>query len=124
EDGLRYIADADGQSVRAVDADGSTVATYDLSGLGIADLRGMDFGPTTDSTDAADEQSLFIADAGDSSTLGRIVEVSFESQAAPPEAVSATATLVRTWDTGGTGPWSPTSPDPSGITYNATSDRI
>ncbi len=44
---------------------------------------------------------------------------------APSSAATAeVATLVATRDTGSTGPWSPTSPDPSGISYNPTTDRL
>jgi hypothetical protein len=39
-------------------------------------------------------------------------------------AIAEVATLVATRDTGSTGPWSPTSPDPSGVTYNIATDRL
>lgn len=39
-------------------------------------------------------------------------------------AIAEVATLVAARDTGNTGPWSPTSPDPSGITYNVATDRL
>jgi hypothetical protein len=51
--------------------------------------------------------------------------VSVVTAAGPSSAATAeVATLVATRDTGGTGPWSPTSPDPSGITYNPSTDRL
>jgi len=116
---LRYVASADGSRIYAVDASGIVVRAHDLSRVGIRDLQGMALAPSSDTTDAPDELSLYVADRGDATVLGRVAEVSLEP--APAAASTATATLV------GTAPtwlWSPPSPDPSGIAYMPGADRL
>ena len=122
---LLYVADTSGakDTVFGVDASGSVVRTQDISDAKVADLQAMTFAPSADNTDPAAEQSLFVADAGTATTLGRVAELTL----APVAAVTAptvTGARAQTVDTGGTGGWVPTSPDPSGITYLPGSDRL
>ena len=121
---LLYVADTSGakDTVFGVDASGSVVRTQDISDAKVADLQAMTFAPSADNTDPAAEQSLFVADAGTATTLGRVAELTL----APVAAAAPTVTGVRsqTVDTGGTGAWAPTSPDPSGIAYFPGSDQL
>ncbi|HSE08826.1 MAG TPA: PKD domain-containing protein [Nocardioidaceae bacterium] len=109
-----YVADADAQQVYALDDSGEVAKTQDLSDAGIAQLQAMTFAPSSDSTDAKSDQSLFVADAGDGDQLGSISELSL-SQAVTVQATAGASlddVIVRDTST-----WSPPSPDPSGITY-------
>jgi len=117
---LRYVASADGRRIYAVDASGTVVRAHDVSRVGIRDLRGMTFAPSSDTTDDPTEQSLYVADRGDATVLGRVAEVSLTSTIAAA-APTTGATLVATRDTS---IWSPPSPDPSGVTFMPGADRL
>jgi hypothetical protein len=86
--------------------------TYDLGGARIQSLRGLVFAPTADQTDDPTSTDLYVADAGGAGASGRVAEVSLTA-AVTAAAASVTASLVRTVDTS---LWSPSSPDPSGLT--------
>jgi hypothetical protein len=125
---LLYVADTSGakDTVFGVDASGSVVRTHDISDAKVADLQAMTFAPSADSTDPAAEQSLFVADAGTATTLGRVAELTL-APTAVPAAVAAAAIAPgasRTVQTGAGSAWSPNSPDPSGITYLPASGRL
>jgi len=120
EDRMLYVASADGTSVHALGSTGDVVRSYDVSSVGIDSLEGMAFAPSSDATDDPAEQSLFVADSGDSSTLGRVAEVSL-APAAVAAAPNVNATLVATVDTS---LWSPPAPDTSGIAYMPGADRF
>jgi hypothetical protein len=118
--GRRYAASKDGRRLYALSSSGAIVRTHDLSSVGILDLRGMVFAPSSDNTDSPDEQSLYVADRGDASVLGRIAEVSL-TEPVVAAATTVNATLVATRETW---QWSPPSPDPSGIAYMPGADRF
>jgi hypothetical protein len=119
---LLYVADVSGDELLAVDESGRVVKTQSLVDAGIDDLQDMTFAPSSDTTDPAGEQSLYVADAGTTERLGRIAEVSLQAAPAPLEAtVTAEPSTVTTTDTS---LWSPPSPDPSGVTYIPASDRL
>ncbi len=125
---LLYVADTSGvkDTVFGVDASGSVVRTQDISDAKVADLQAMTFAPSADNTDPAAEQSLFVADAGTATTLGRVAELTL-APTAVPAAVAAAAVApgaTRTVQTGAGSAWSPNSPDPSGITYLPASGRL
>ena len=125
---LLYVADTSGvkDTVFGVDASGSVVRTQDISDARIADLQAMAFAPSADSTDPAAEQNLFIADAGTATTLGRVAELTL-APTPVPAAVAAAAVAPsssRLVETGSGSTWAPNSPDPSGITYDSTTDRL
>ncbi|HEX6921622.1 MAG TPA: hypothetical protein VF314_15500, partial [Actinomycetes bacterium] len=111
-DGLLYTAEPARDLLHAMDSTGRLVRSYDISDADIRDLRGIVFAPTADQTDDPASTDLYVADAGDASTSGRVAEVSLTA-AATAAAATVTASLVRTVDTSR---WSPSSPDPSGVT--------
>ncbi|HYF12279.1 MAG TPA: hypothetical protein VEC09_08255, partial [Actinomycetota bacterium] len=119
-DGLVYVTNIARDKLYGVDTHGVIHAAHDLSGVGIVNLTGMSFGPSADPTDDPATTSLYVADAGDATTLGRVAEISLAADVALA-APSVTATLVRqtnTWQ------WNPASPDPAGVTYLSTKDRL
>ncbi|MGI8659210.1 MAG: hypothetical protein ACR2K4_10670 [Candidatus Limnocylindria bacterium] len=102
---------------------GALLATRDIADAGISQPQGMVMAPSADPTDAPERLSLYIADGSDGASAG-IYE--FELVATPLAAsVLATpndaAALVSTIEGSAL---TPNSPDPSGITYDATSDRL
>jgi hypothetical protein len=116
---LRYVAKSGGTTLAAVDTSGAVVRSLDISALDVKDLEAMTFAPSSDTTDASTEQSLFIADAGDATELGRVIEVDLNPVVAA--APTSSATLVATRDTS---TWSPPSPDPSGVAFAPGADRL
>jgi Bacterial Ig domain len=118
-DGLFYVASPDAGLLYAVDQAGTAQATYSLSSLDLRDLRAMLFAPSADPTDDPSAVHLYIADAGDATDLGRVVETTLTAQAAVAGADAAS--LVQTMDVS---QLSPPSPDPAGITYTPAADRL
>ena len=94
---------------------GEVLDTRDVSQLGLKDPQSLVFAPTSDSTDSANRMSLFVADS-DPNSAG-IQELSFSA----PLTLAATVNgnFVQTIDTS-----SYPSPDPAGIAYDSTSDRL
>ena len=121
-----YVADTSGakDTLFGVDASCSVVRTQDISDAKVADLQAMAFAPSADSTDPAAEQSLFVADAGTATTLGRVAELTLAPVAAATPTVTGARTQTIETGSGPGGTWVPTSPDPSGITYLPVSDRL
>ena len=117
-DGLLYVGSPSERAVHAVDQTGVAQKTYDLSALGLRNPGGMTFAPSADSTDPAGRQSLFIAQAGDTQSLGGVTEVTLAAVAA---LANVTATHVQTIAVSG---FTPGSPDPSGIAYLPGPDRM
>jgi Bacterial Ig domain len=118
-DGLFHVANPDAGLLYALDQSGAIRATHSLSSLDVRDLRAMVFAPSADPTDDPGAVSLYIADAGDATTLGRVVESTLTAQAAV--ASSDAATLVQTLHVS---QFNPPSPDPAGITYMPAADRL
>jgi SdiA-regulated len=94
-------------------AAGEVVRTRDLSGLEIATPEAIAFAPSGDLTDDPAQLSVYVADSGNATSSGGIVELSLAPLAAIA-AIDFTASLVHTIDTAA---FSPPSPDPSGLTY-------
>ena len=69
---------------------------------------------------APETEHLFVADAGDATSLGGVTEVSL-TQVAALDVPVVGATLVQTIDTS---VWVPASPDPSGVVYLPHEDRL
>jgi VCBS repeat-containing protein len=132
---------------------GRVVTTRNLSEFGIRDPQGLVFAPSGDQTDDPREMSLYLADRGRttepvsghllhrtnrissqsiespivSSTTasqsdGQIVELSLAPLAAPA-AGNFTSVLIRTTDMS-KNPFSPPSPDPSGLAYISSSNHL
>jgi hypothetical protein len=118
-DHLLYVADSAAGQLHAVSGSGRVVRSHDLGDADIADLQSMTFAPSADPTDDPSTQHLYVADAGDEATLGRVAEITLEP--AVTVAASSSATLVATRDLS---TLSPPSPDPSGIAYLPAKDRL
>jgi len=108
------------QGLVELTASGAVVTTRDLSRLGLGKPAGMAFAPSGDLTDASSELSVYVADTGTGASPGQIVELSLTPLVAPPP-INFTAALVNTVDTS---LLSPPSPDPCGIAYVPSSDRL
>jgi hypothetical protein len=119
-DGLVYVASPDAGLLYGVDGSGALRTTYSLSSLGLKDLRAMVFAPSADRTDDPAAQSLYLADAGDASTLGRVVETTLAA-AATTTAPTVAASLVQTIQLS---QLNPPGPDAAGITYLPGADRL
>ncbi|RMG10099.1 MAG: hypothetical protein D6728_11355, partial [Cyanobacteria bacterium J055] len=100
-----------------LNSNGTLVTTRNLSGFDLKDSQALVFAPSGDSTDPANRMSLYVADSAANS--GGIVELSLTQALTLP--ATTIATLVRTIDTP---QWNPPSPDPSGIAYIPTSNRL
>ena len=119
-DGLLYVSSPDQDLLYGVDLSGSVEKTYSLASLDLMNPSDMTFAPSADTTDSPSTQHLFIADAGSSSRLGGVTEVTLAAEATAA-APTVTATYVRTIATSA---WTPASPDPSGIEYLPGTDRF
>jgi hypothetical protein len=121
-DGLLYVADVARDLLYGIDRAGRVRTAYRLASLDLRSPRAMTFAPSADRTDDADTLHLYVADAGDSSRLGGVMEISLAAEvvalAAEPNVV---ASLVQTIDTSS---FTPGSPDPSGITYIPATDHL
>lgn len=117
--GLLFTFDQDTDRVLGLDASGRVRRELDTSSMDLRNVTGLGVAPSADPTDAPEVQHLYLADAGDASVLGRLVETSLASM--PLAAPTETATLVATSDTS---LWSPPSPDPSGVTFVPGTDRL
>ena len=119
-DGRLYVSAPDRGLLYAVDRAGSVRSTFRLRGLDLRNAGAMTFAPSADATDDASVQHLYVAEAGDASRLGAVTELTLAEAVALAEP-NVSATLVQTIDTA---LFSPASPDPSGITYIPSSDRL
>ena len=115
-DGLLYVLADD--VLYGLDATGAVAKRF-LLDTHLLDPRGMVFAPSADNTDSPSRQTLFVAEAGTSSTLGQISEVSLAAAAVAP--TTQRATLVKTTSTAA---YSPPSPDPCGVTYISQENRL
>ncbi len=117
-DGLLYLIDSRGTRLFAMDRSGRIRAVYMTDSVGLQRPRAITFAPSADRTDGPGTLSLYVADRGAPGSAGRIVEVSLTVTAT---ASTVAATLVRTIDTSRL---SPPSPDPAGVTYLPSADRL
>jgi hypothetical protein len=124
-DELLYTANVDQQLLFGLDAQGNLKKTFSYKALEIKDLRALTFAPSTDNTDDPANQHLFIADAGNAQSLGRIVEANLNPGVAPltfaAAATTEAAALVQTIHTSQFGP---PAPDPAGVRYMPTLDSL
>lgn len=116
----RLFALGDGGILMAIDSTGKVVESYALDSVELVDPSAMVFAPTSDSTDAATNLNLFVADSGGVEHTGALVEISLSAVSAASAPVD-TATLVRMTATSG---WTPASPDPSGVTYHGSPSQL
>jgi uncharacterized protein YjiK len=102
-----------------LDERGNLLDSRSLGSLGLGDPQALVLAPSSDLTDDPASLSLFVADAGEP---GRIAEVSLEPPAPAPETdASAGSSLVNTIDTSR---FPPPSPDPSGLAYRPSGERL
>ncbi len=114
--GTLHISSFPQQELFEVDQQGEIVAVRDLSPLGIRQPESLVFAPSGDLTDDPNQLSLYVADSAPNS--GGIVELSLdepvEASRIQSFALTTNPPLVQTIDTS---QFSPSSPDPAGITY-------
>ena len=124
------------QSLYEFTNNGEVVAIRDLSEFNLSNPQSIIFAPSGDQTDDPMESSLYLADSStpinsqnefysaDTNTTGlsegKIVELSLVQ---PLDQINAdfTSALVKTTDTAA---FSPPSPDPTGLTYLSSSNRL
>ena len=136
-----YVLSPASKKLFEVTEDGTVENVIDVSGFNLKNPQSMVFAPSGDQTDDPSIMHLYIADSGDqrSTSLTQRAQTSFLTQnaqttnnsgqilelsltpAANAVASSCVATLVNTTDTS---QFIPPSPDPSGITYEATSGLL
>jgi Bacterial Ig domain len=121
QDGLLYVGSPDTGLLYALDGSGTIRDTYSLESLGIRDLRALTFARSADSTDDPGTVHLFVADGGDATAQGRVVEATLATQATTAAAVAEPPSLVQTLDVSRL---TPPSPDPVGVTYMPAADRL
>ncbi len=117
-DGL-YVYDAGENKIVGLNRSGEIEKSYDLSGLSLGDLQGMAFAESTDPTDDPAQQNLFLADAGDSSSVIELSLLAVNPLSAP--AGSLPTTLVNVIHSS---QWSPPNPDTSGVEFLYPSNRL
>jgi uncharacterized protein YjiK len=122
--GHLHVVDPAEQKLYELTQAGEVVASRDLSPFNLGNPQGMVFAPTTDQTDDPASTSLFVADQGSTTAQseGQMVELSL---AEAPAAATAdfTSSLVKTTNMA-VAPFSPPSPDPSGLTYLPNTNRL
>lgn len=121
-----YLLNRSDQSLYKLTTAGQVVTVYDLAPLQLVDPQGLVFAPSSDRTDDVATSHLFIADAGtpDQRRGGRLVEVALDPPASRRRAATSTSLslfLVQEIDLSKK---VPPSPDPSGITYLASSNHL
>lgn len=121
-----YLLNQGEQRLYQLTLTGQISTVYDLAALHLVNPQGLVFAPSSDRTDAPDTMHLFIADAGtpDQRQGGHLVEVALDPPAVINRAATATSLslfLVQTIDLAKK---TPPSPDPSGITYLSSINRL
>jgi uncharacterized protein YjiK len=123
--GHLFTLDVAAKQVLELTTDGTQVASHDVSSIQFSAPQNLVFAPSGDQTDDPATWSLFVADPGAPSTRrGNVIELAWTTPAASEEtAIQATtaATLVRVTKTS---QFSPPSPDPSGIAYDAVTGHL
>ncbi len=97
---------------------GGLRTVIDLRPAGVRRPRGITIARSGDRTDARRVRHVYVVERD------RVVEIGFEVRAVPASAAAVArvvAPLLRTVETSA---WSPASPDPSGITFDAANSRF
>jgi uncharacterized protein YjiK len=118
-DRLVYVYSPDRELLFGLDGNGNVRKAFNLRSASLEAVTSIEFGPSTDSTDARATQHLFATDLGGPRALGRVAELSLARPVSLPSSV--TGRLVRTTRTSKL--QSP-SPDPSGIVYVPATDQL
>ena len=117
---LLFTYDRDTRMLVGVDRTGSIARRFDLRSVDVGAVTSLAIAPSADRTDHPSTKSLYVADAGSSTTPSRVVEVSLAASVAAATA-TVTGSVVRAVQTS---TYSPPSPDPSGIAYLPDLDRM
>ncbi|MHB8856652.1 MAG: hypothetical protein ACYC6K_08545 [Bellilinea sp.] len=117
-----FIANTAQQVIYEISLNGDVLSRMEISSLGLGNIRGLNFAPSSDQTDDPAELSLFVLDGGAENTSptlqrsGQIVELTLTPTALPVGMTLQAAYMISTFNTGLPG-WNPNSPDPAGIEY-------
>ncbi len=117
---LLYTYDTSSSELLGLAPSGDVGARYDVSSASLQDVQGVVVAPSSDSTDETSVQSLYVADAGSPSSQGAIVEFALTA-AAVTAASAVSGSVVRMVETSA---FNPPSPDPSGVAYDPSADRL
>jgi sugar lactone lactonase YvrE len=112
------------RKLHELDGAGRLLSTRDLSAMGLRDPRALVLAPSGDPTDELGRVNAYIADAGIRTGATVAGAGIYELALAPTAQFAVAATggsVVRTIDTS---TWSPASPDPSGLSYKASTDQL
>ena len=120
-DRLVYVLVPGRQLLVAVDRSGKVRRALNVAALHLGDPRAMTFAPSGDPTDRPGTVHLYVLDRGTGSSSGRVVEAAQDVSTTSETAELARATLVQLIHTSA---YSPPSPDPAGITYFPSADRL
>jgi uncharacterized protein YjiK len=123
-----YVAVPAEQKVYEFDQQGEVAGVLDLASFELTNIQAMTFAPSADTTDDPATMNLFVLDGGASTESqkqvdGQILELSLEPQALPSGTTLLPSSLVRTFNTSNAA-WNPSSPDPSGIDYFPSTERL
>ncbi len=131
--GHLFVLASSSKKLYELDATGALVATRDLTAVGLHNPQGLVIAPSSDNTDPAAVTNLYVADAGTAAPAGStgagIAEIALTAPvtqaallAAPTTAGSVVNTIItRNPPNAG---WTPDSPDPSDLAFNADSGRL
>jgi uncharacterized protein YjiK len=142
--GHLHVVNVGEQALYELTQDGQVVASRDLAPFQLSDPQALVFAPTSDQTDDPGNMSLYVTDTGKRAgragraphnaklvtqatvqETGQIVELSLAEPAiaAAPAAPPFISSVVKTTDMA-VAPFSPPSPDPSGLTYLPNSNTL
>jgi hypothetical protein len=119
--GRLFVTDSRSRRLFVLSREGAPIARHELGALGITRPGALVLAPSTDGTDDPTVENLFIVDSGNATVEGRFLELAATAPITVSAPTTLAATLVRTVLTSG---FSPPSPDPSGIAYDAAIGRL
>ncbi|MGH7493172.1 MAG: hypothetical protein ACREOO_12360, partial [bacterium] len=123
-----YLLSAAQRKIYEITEAGHLAATRDfaVTDTDLQDPEAMVFAHSGDLTDAPSQMSLYVVDGGKRSgkaSPGYILEFSL-TQPSLTDPSGATAVQATAASTTSTSQWSPSSPDPMGVAYISTSNRL
>ncbi len=118
ETGQLFTYDATTERLLAITG-GRVSRAYGAADLGVVNVRGLAFGPTADRTDHSSLLSVYVLDEGAPGNYGEIVEGVLTSDF--QLAANVDPSNVRIVETS---EFDPPSPDPSGIAFLPSADRL
>ncbi len=121
-----YVLDTTNQMLVELSDKGAVISQRSLTFLELANSQAMVFGPSSDLTDDPKITNLYLADAGRDLNGNWVDAKIVELSLIPPvlmtlPELSMAVSLIQTIDTS---LWSPPSPDPAGVDYHPTFQRL